>query len=145
MKARYHIAVSVALSGLLFAIFRSWGLAISSAVAGIFTDLDHVGDYLWQYGWRPDPRFFLRSFGEGRYRKIYIVLHGWEWAPLLAAACWLSDWNPWFVGLFFGFAQHLLLDQIFNPASPMCYFLSWRWYTGFSPPRAFPGQTWNPP
>ncbi len=138
MRLQEHVAFSVPFAGGLYAATSSWQLAVAAFVSGIFVDLDHVFDYLVEYGFNLDLKNFLTSFPEGRYRRIYILLHGWEWVVCGAVVAWLSHWNPWAVGTVLGVGVHLILDQLTNKSKQWAYFLTWRCLTRFEPRRSFP-------
>lgn len=131
MTPRYHVAASTAISGILFMIFRSWELAVSSFVSGIFIDLDHVLDYIFEHGLHLDIKKFFHFFYGEKYKKLTLILHGWEWLVLLVIASWLTDWNPWVTGLLIGWVQHMLLDKLYNISTFGSYSLLWRWKNGF--------------
>ncbi len=138
MKSAYHTAFSIILSGILLALFKSWGLAIASLISGIFIDLDHIMDYLVEYGHHLNIKKFFRACYETQFRRLFLLLHGWEWLIFWGAAAKLTDFNPWITGFLIGYGQHLVLDQLSNKPSARGYFLSWRWKNGFDPKAIFP-------
>lgn len=138
MKAEQHAAFSLALSVVLHAVFRSWTTTIVSFLSGILLDLDHIIDYLVEHGLQLDLKLFMRSFDEGLYNRAYVVLHAWELLFLLGVFTWLTDWNPWLVGLLAGSGLHLFLDQLVNRPSKWGYFLFWRWKNNFEFRKSFP-------
>jgi hypothetical protein len=131
MSPKHHIAVSAVVSGILFAIFRSWPLTISSFVSGILIDLDHIVDYIIEYGYRFDIKKFFNFFYGEKYSKLTLILHGWEWLFVLLAASWLTAWNHLVVGMLIGFGHHLLLDKLYNISTILSYSLLWRWKNRF--------------
>jgi hypothetical protein len=131
MIVRGHIAVSLVLSGILYGAFQSTGLAVASLASGIFIDLDHLLEYLVTHRMRFRTKEFLSYFYGRRYRKLFLIFHGWEWLAFLAVLSWLTNWNPWAVGSLIGFGQHMLLDQLYNGPCPLGYFFTWRWMNGF--------------
>lgn len=139
MKLEHHTAFSILISGALYMVFKSWGLAAACLLSGIFIDLDHIIDYLREYGPPFKIKKFFRIFNEGRLQKAVLILHGWEWVFLLCMFSWMTDWNPFIIGLTLGFAQHLLLDEISNGTNPWGYFLLWRWKNDFVYETVFPG------
>ena len=146
MRVRYHIALSVPLAGVLFAVFKSWELAAASLVSGILIDVDHFLDYFVEYGMNTDLHNFFSSFPEGRYRKIFILLHGWELLLLGAFAAWATHWNPVAVGLCLGYGHHMIADQLTNNVAVFGYSLLWRCARRFDPIDAFPAArryAWN--
>lgn len=132
MKLQHHIAASIIISGLLHAVFKSWTITTASFVSGIFIDLDHIIDYVITHGRRFDAKHFFRYFNNSECKKAIFILHGWEWLFILAAAAKLTGWNPLLTGVLIGFAQHLMLDQIFNKTSLLAYFFFWRWKHEFN-------------
>ena len=130
MKPQYHAAASIALSGILYLIFKSWSMAAACLISGIFIDIDHVVDYVAQCGFSLKIKKFY-AFYKKEPRLKMRLLHGWEWLVILGAAAWLTEWNPWITGTFIGFGQHLVLDKI-NFGEPfLTYSVIWRWKKGF--------------
>ncbi len=140
MKPGHHAAVSIVLSGILYSVFKSWGLAAASFVSGILVDFDHIIDYWIEYGLRFDLKQFFNYFDEKNFenrKKLFFVFHAWEWLIVLAAAAWLTGWNLWVTGLLIGYGQHMVIDELYNSLKyrirPFVwgYFLLWRWKNGF--------------
>lgn len=138
MKLEQHLALSAVFSGALYGVFRSWELAVSAFIGGVFTDLDHFLDYFLDFGLKFDLKRFFRASYRREYRRSFLVLHSWELAFVLAAAAWWSRGNPWLVGLALGWAQHLLVDHIANRPTPWAYFLVRRWRHRFDHHASFP-------
>ena len=132
MKVQYHVAFSAAFSGAIYAFCGSWQIAVSSLLAGIFIDVDHVIDYVIQYGLVLDLEAFFKSFEDGAYKRIYIFMHGWEWIVAGAIAAYLSGWNPWIVGITLGCGQHLVFDHCTNKLGTWAYSFFWRCGQRFS-------------
>jgi hypothetical protein len=130
MKIQQHAAYSIAISGILFLAFKSGEMAVSCLVTGVLIDLDHVVDYIFQGGRLFRIREFFQVYHAGQLLKVRIF-HGWEWLGLLGAAAWMTEWNPWVVGAWIGFVQHLILDKINCGESFLCYSFLWRWKKGF--------------
>lgn len=135
MTLLHHVTASAIISGALFLIFRSWGLAATSLLSGIFIDLDHVIDYIRERGFRYDTRRFFDFFYEEKYDSITLIFHGWEWLALLLFLSWRTEWNPLVTGTFIGCSQHLILDKIYNIATFGSYSFFWRLINGFDPNR----------
>ncbi len=131
MKFEHHVTFSVIISGILYAIFKSWGLTIASLISGIFIDLDHIIDYLREYGLPIEVRKFIYVCNKEQFRRLLLILHGWEWLIFLGAIAKLTDWNLWVTGLLIGYWQHIVLDQLSNNASLLGYSLFWRWGNRF--------------
>jgi len=138
MKLPQHAAASLAVSAALYAAVRSPALAVSSFAAGVLVDLDHIHDYLREYGPSIDLAEFFRVCHGRQFEKGVLVLHGWEWLVVLAAGAWLMQWNPWLLGALVGLGHHLVLDQMTNGVSRWGYSLLWRWRHQFAFDRTFP-------
>jgi hypothetical protein len=139
MSLQHHAAISIILSGVLYALFKSWGIAIASLLGGILIDLDHIIDYVREYGIPIDLKKFFHTFYETKYRTLLLILHGWEWLIFLAVAAYLTDWNHWILGFLIGYGHHLVLDQLNNDVHVWTYSVVWRWKNGFNAKTAFPG------
>ncbi|UCD36391.1 MAG: hypothetical protein JSU90_06075 [Nitrospiraceae bacterium] len=136
MTFQQHAAVSLALSGILYLIFRSWSMSAASFISGVLIDLDYVIDYVAQCSSPCGVKDFLRMHREGRLLKVRLF-HGWEWLCLLGAAAWMTAWNDWFTGAFLGLGIHLFLDTI-NFGEPfLSYSMLWRWRKGFRAEKLF--------
>ena len=138
MKVKYHVMASAGIGGVLYAAGAPPSMAVASLVAGVCIDVDHVLDYLIQFGIASDWRSnFFRSFYERQYDRIYILLHGWEWAAALILAAALLG-NPLLIGAAIGVTQHLIQDQMSNGGHAAVYSLLWRIAMRFDPAREFP-------
>jgi hypothetical protein len=131
MKLHYHTAWSALISGILFMIFKSWGITLASFITGIFIDLDHFIDYAREYGSPFKIKNFFHICHSCQFNKIILLWHGWEWIILIAIIAWLTDWNPWVTGALIGFTHHMLLDALFNSSNLWSYSLIWRWKNNF--------------
>lgn len=134
----HHILLSAAVSGAVFAVSRSWPATAASFLAGFLPDVDHVFEYLREFGFNTDVRRFFRASYEREYVKVYLWFHAWEWLPVLALAAWWSGWNAWLAGALVGWVQHMLADQASNTPHAWSYFLIGRWRHGFDHQKAFP-------
>lgn len=133
MKVKYHLSASIIISGILYVMFKSWGLAIASFISGVFIDLDHIIDYLRCSDISFNVNKFFNYFNNKEFDKVFLIFHGWEWLAVLTIAAKMSNWNPWVTGVLIGYGQHIILDQLGNGAGSLDYFFFWRWKNGFSP------------
>lgn len=115
----------------LFAVARSWQLAVSSFLAGVFIDLDHFVDVFAEYRTKFTIREFFDICHAGKCHRIRLILHSWELIALLTVAAFVADWNPWLIGVTIGMTQHIICDQLHNRPRPWGYFLIGRWRHGF--------------
>ncbi|MBD3420905.1 MAG: hypothetical protein GF398_12365 [Chitinivibrionales bacterium] len=138
MKPSAHVAVSTVVSGSAFLITNSIPLTVTSWLAGIFIDLDHVVDYLREYGFRLSPSHFLETFYHTRYKRVWLLFHGWEVMILLAAISYFTAWDPFTTGILIGCTHHLICDQFTNHASLPTYSLIWRLIKRFRVRETFP-------
>lgn len=138
MKLEHHIAFSTIISGILYAIFKSWGLSIAAFISGIFIDLDHVVDYVIAHGLHFNVKGFFPFFYEEKHNKITLIFHGWEFLIFFAAAAWFTDFNLLVTGVLIGYGHHIVLDFFYSKASFWSYSLIWRWKNKFDSKRIFP-------
>lgn len=139
MKPVFHVAASTLVSGILYVIFKSWGMVIGSFLSGILIDIDHVIDYMIVSGARCDRKEFSNFIREKKYWKtasrhwrLNLLFHGWEWLVILSIAAVLTDWNPLITGILIGCCAHILLDVFNNKPGSWAktflgYSLLWRW------------------
>lgn len=142
MQVRYHVAASIIVSAVTYALSDSPVMASVALVSGIFIDADHLLDYIVLH--RPPysiKDFFDRYDTASRLTHALLVLHSWDLLGLWALFAMASDWEPAATGLLIGMGHHLLLDQIFNHPYPFGYFLSFRLYTRLSFSRSFRSQS----
>jgi hypothetical protein len=140
VKVQHHVGLSLSVAVAVYAVNRSVAMAAASFVAGVFVDVDHVFDYLREYGLRLDGRFFFRSFHQTLYRHVVLFLHSWEWLILLAAAALWSRGGSVLTGVCIGLGQHLVADQFTNGISRWGYFFFYRIGKKFVTGRIFPGK-----
>jgi hypothetical protein len=139
MLVKYHVAYSSAVAGSLYLVSGSWQMAAASMVTGVLIDIDHSVEYLVEHGFSLDIRRFFRLVFEAQYRRVFYVLHAWEWLFLAVPAVWAARGSAVAVGLLIGYLLHLSLDQLSNRGTPFTYFLIWRWRQGFDHALCFPG------
>jgi len=145
MKPIYHLAVSTVISGILYTVFRSWGLVIASFISGIFIDIDHIIDYFIMNGVHFRVKQFSAFFQKKKYWeiastywRINLIFHGWEWLVILSILAGITNWDPVVTGILIGFGHHIILD-VFNSRPNswqqtfLGYSLLWRWK---NPPKA---------
>jgi len=132
MKLIHHVAISIVVSALVWAIFRSFTAALACFLTGVFLDIDHLIDYVVNYGWHFRFKRFFRAFEYEVFENIFIFLHSWEFVVIYLALLWLIDWKPVAIGAVIGILVHLLLDHFFNDHSRFAYFLSYRLFHRFS-------------
>ncbi|OGV56098.1 MAG: hypothetical protein A2017_16045 [Lentisphaerae bacterium GWF2_44_16] len=131
MKVRYHITASLLVSGLLFWIFKSIPMTLISFISGVLIDVDHLLEYMISPHMKLDIAHFFKFFEKNLTKKAFLFFHSWELLAVLFVICWSSGWDLWIAGLLIGMAQHMILDQIFNPTSAYSYFFIWRMKNNF--------------
>ena len=141
MKLHHHTAFSAVIAGILFMLFRSWGLAAASFITGIFIDLDHIADVVREHGWSTKISEFFEICHNAKFDRIILFCHGWEWLVLWSAAAWLTGWNPWVTGALIGLTHHIIIDTITNSRNFLSYSLIWRWKKNFHFDTVFPKMT----
>jgi len=137
LKLHHHTAISITIGGILYLLFKSWGLAIACVLSGIFIDLDHIIDYVREHGFPFKIKRFFQICDEGRFNRIMLIFHGWEWLFLWYIIAWFTDWNPWITGISIGLTQHLLLDTFYMTTNFKSYSIIWRWQQNFEFQKVF--------
>jgi hypothetical protein len=140
VKLQHHIGLSLVVSFTIYAVFRSTSMAVASFVSGVLVDLDHIFDYLREYGFRINANHFFRVCHQTLFRRIVLFMHAWEWLVLLAAGAVWSRGGSVLTGVFIGLGQHLIADQFTNKIDKCGYFLLFRLRNGFVARRIFPGK-----
>ncbi len=132
MKLIQHVAISIGVSALVWAVFRSSTAAADCFLTGVFLDIDHLLDYVINYGPRFKIKHFFTVFEFEAIENIYLFLHSWEFIVIYLALLWLIDWKPVAIGAVIGIVLHLLLDHFFNAHGKFAYFISYRLFHRFS-------------
>jgi membrane-bound metal-dependent hydrolase YbcI (DUF457 family) len=140
VKVQYHVGLSLSVALGVYTLSGSAVMAAASFIAGVFVDVDHAFDYLREYRFRPDIRFFFRTFHETLYRRVVLLLHSWELLVLLAAGAVWSRGNSVVAGILIGLTQHMIADQFTNPVCRWGYFFTYRIRHKFRTGRIFPGK-----
>lgn len=134
MRFSQHVLVSVVISALVWWWLRSLSAALACFLAGVFIDLDHIIDFLYNCRRPCKISRFFTVFEFEALANIFVFLHSWEFALLWLAlmACVPEARQPLALGLFIGFVTHLGLDNLFNRHSRWAYFLFYRLRHGFA-------------
>ena len=131
MKLTSHIVISFSVSAVLYLIFHSYLLALSSFLFGIFIDLDHFFEYFSEYGLNFDIKNFFYIAEDYGFKKTFLFLHSWEIFFIFSAVVFISSVNEILFGVFIGYAFHLIFDQFGNLSKPLSYSLIYRWKKDF--------------
>lgn len=125
MRPSAHLITAVPLAAGAYAISRSPALAAGVFVGAFLIDLDHYFDFVVIHrGNGFGPRAFLRYYGEHRYDRLVLGLHGYEQMAALLGLGLLFP-HPALTGYLIGAAFHLTLDVIFNgrmTLSPLLFY-----------------------
>jgi hypothetical protein len=126
IQLRHHTIASIGFGLVVYLFFKSFSCVLVCFLVGVFIDVDHYFDYIKHTGWNLNiKQFFYLSYG-GKLDRFYL---------LFAAIIVISDYNLIIIAAGIGYAQHLILDQIFNQVKPFAYFLTYRLKNGFSKKR----------
>jgi len=140
MKLSHHVASSALIAGLLYLLFKSWSMALSCFLAGIFIDLDHIHDYIREVGFPFKVKEFFKAAYHGELTRWMLVLHSWELLFLLGMIAWHTNWNSWVTGILIGFSYHIILDKLYNGERLITYSFIWRWKHNFEYKTTFPND-----
>ena len=111
MKARHHIALSVALSLPFLFVGECW-MALTCLIFGVFIDVDHQLDFYLLFGrftWSITE--LSEQLKERNTPVFFCPLHSWEFIILLVL---LSYWFDMFIGAVVSVTVHLITDILFN-------------------------------
>lgn len=130
MKPSTHAISSAVAAGAAYAVTSSSEFSLAIFLAGVFIDLDHLLDYVREYGLQPKPVFCYHKFRKTEFRRLVLLLHSWE----LISGLWLAAvvfGNQLMAGTAAGMTLHLVLDQVGNNVHARTYFLFWRMWNRF--------------
>lgn len=131
MKPQYHVASSALIAGVLYLFFKSWSMALSCFISGILIDIDHIYDYVREYGMPfTVKKFFTAVYGDN-IPRLTLIFHSWELVLLAGIIAWAYSGNPWLAGIFAGLGQHIVLDKLNNGERLRSYSFIWRWKKQF--------------
>jgi len=131
MKLAAHITISFSVSAVLYFIFRSNLLALSSFLFGIFIDLDHFFEYFSEYGFNVNVKRFFQAAENYSVKKTFLFLHSWEIFLVFSLIVFILPANNILFGIVVSYAFHLIFDQVGNLSRPLSYSLIYRWKEGF--------------
>ena len=133
MQPPKHVIVSLLVSALVWWWLRSSAAAVACFLTGVFIDLDHIVDFLYNSRRHLRIRRFFTVFEFEVLENVFVFLHSWEFALvwLVLLLCLPDVRQPVALGLFAGFVTHLALDNLFNRHSRWAYFLLYRLRHGF--------------
>lgn len=132
MTLREHLISAVPLSLGVGLATGSTAAGVAAGLSAFLVDVDHVLDYVLSNGrFRSLGHMFDYCYG-GMVRRNYLIFHAYElW--LLGLFILPGLIGPQLaLGVLSGWLLHLLLDQLFNPAHPLTYFLLYRLGVGFA-------------
>ena len=111
MKARYHVALSAALSLPFLFVGECW-MALACLLFGIFIDVDHQLDFYLLFGrftWSITE--LSEELKEHNNPVFFCPLHSLEFIILLVLLSW---WFGMFIGAVVSVTAHLITDVLFN-------------------------------
>lgn len=138
MKPPYHLASSALVASILYMLFKSWSMALSCFLSGIFIDIDHIYDYLREFGLPFRVKDFIHAFYNAKINQVTLFFHSWELLFLILVIAWFTNWNPWITGILIGFGHHIVLDKLYAGDRLRNYFFIWRWKRDFKLELLFP-------
>jgi membrane-bound metal-dependent hydrolase YbcI (DUF457 family) len=101
-------------------------MLLLALVFGVLIDVDHVLDYLYAHG----PHLDLRTFMDGQYeyksKRVFVLLHAFEYLPLLYLFWNAYRGRKWAVAATAAMGSHIAADHLLNGVRPLSYFISYR-------------------
>lgn len=127
MKVSTHVKISGVLSLGVYACTSELVPSLACFLSGWLLDIDHFLDWVMNFGPTRNCARVVKNFEKQRLRRVYVILHGWEYVIGLFAIHILYGLPQWAAYATLGYTCHLTLDQIFNgPKRPLTYFLAYR-------------------
>ena len=130
----HFIATSV-VAFLFFNYSRDFKVVFACFLGGILVDLDHLIDYFLYFG----LHFNLKYFFQSRFllsRKVYLFLHHWELAAVLAVIAFLGK-SMYLSAFTVSLSLHLLIDNV-QRDNKFFYLFSYRLYHKFNAEKLCP-------
>lgn len=126
-----HLTIGLIVGFILNFFFKKKNLIFLALAISILVDIDHLFDYFLYYGLSlhspiSGSNYFCLS------GKLYILLHAWEYLPLiLFLALYFKKLKAFLITIFLSLAGHYFLDQFTNSIYPLGYLLIYRLVNNF--------------
>lgn len=132
MRPLAHVVGSLASGCVTGFASASIETGVACFFSGILIDVDHIIDY---YNRPRHHSFhdFMKTTAWGPQGRLYLFLHAWEYLPLIMLLSLYGPLQTIARGVFWGILVHLVMDQYYNRAHPLTYFILFRWYCAFAP------------
>lgn len=133
MRLKGHIIITLTISGILYFIYNSFSVFISSLIGGILIDIDHLLDYYIHRGMDFKIRDFFNWCYENQWDTLILFFHSIELMFILWLIISIFNLGIFWIGLAIGISQHIILDIIFNSEmiNIFSYFFIFRFIKGF--------------
>lgn len=132
----YHFLLTLLIALFLYRKYHYKRLILFVILTGIFIDIDHLFDYFHYVLKTSSLTFpFTTDYFHGS-QKVFVLLHGWEWIPVLyiTGKKYESRYKikgSW-LALVLGYIGHLVIDTLSYHPSILGYSLIYRIIMGFS-------------
>ncbi|MBL7130357.1 MAG: hypothetical protein ISS45_02990 [Candidatus Omnitrophica bacterium] len=138
MSPTGHLVSSLIGAGIIYSIFGSFISAVIFFISGVFIDLDHIFDYVRQYGLKSlNIRTLSEICYEHKLDKLTIIFHSFEFLLILWIFITIFKLNIFWIALALGISVHLIIDQLSNGTFALSYFLTYRWIKHFNTKELF--------
>lgn len=94
--------------------------------AGVAPDIDHIMDFVIDRRRITRYREMYETMLRVDVKRIYLVFHTIELVIVLWICIIAFSLNKYWIAVAVGFTQHLLLDCLGNPVTPLGYFFTYR-------------------
>lgn len=141
-----HIKASGILGLGVYACTGEFIPSIACFLSGWLIDIDHFLDWVMNFGLTSDYARVASNFRRNRHRRLYVILHGWEYVVGLLTLYVAYGLPLWAAYATMGYISHLTLDQVFNgPKRPLTYFLTYRIFHKFNSSFFLMRSNFSPP
>ena len=126
----YHFIAAILAGVLIYLLFGQLTLSFLTFMISFFVDVDHVLDYLFAEGFKVDVISFFSGAFFGKWKKIVLPFHAWEYVLILLILFWVWG-NPLFAAIAVALFSHYSVDFLTNKVTKPAYFLLYRISVGF--------------
>ena len=138
MRPSGHLVSSLIGAGLIHGVFGNFIAAILYFISSFFIDLDHVFDYVRQFGLKSlNIRNLLDSCYEGKFTKVSLIFHSFELLIILWIFITVFKLNILWISMVLGMSIHLIIDQFTNKNFALSYFFIYRLKKNFATEKIF--------
>ncbi len=144
MKVSRHIIISFSVGALFWLFTKQLYAGLVCFFSGVLIDVDHIIDYIVNFGCKDLTYKNLTQTCEQTYekgnnygfKKLYLIFHAYEIAILLWIVSVYTK-NIYNIAIAIGYTTHLIVDCAANPLHLYSYSIVWRAIKNFGSDKLF--------